>query len=197
MAGGLAGDRVISLRHPDGQGSEILSNLAVEDLGLIADGSAVVYSLGCNVTSCTSAGCMTNCNLAVKSADGQELIFAHMGHQEDPWLICPAKASSKPIFAFGDFVLSTDCVHVCGVSEYMNCKQYDTVNMTAELGEERVEIPPRESRSISGPSGQYRVTNRHSRVRTCWPGYDCCASADPHLFSYSVTGEPSTKSWLQ
>jgi hypothetical protein len=168
-------DAVLDLRLQDNSSISFLLGVEKEDLDAVPIGKLVEYSTTYHTWEIEPWG--FGINLIIRNAGDGSLILAAIGWDKLEYNL-PHSFGSTAVDPGDDFV--------CYYMEYMNCKHYGVAPISVISGDEEYRVEPGESIVVPTSDGDYRVTLRRGKVRTCFEGEMCCGDYEANRFSYSI-----------
>lgn len=168
-------DTVLDLRLQDNSSISFLLGVELEDLEAIPIGTTVEYSTTYHTWEIEPWG--FGINLIIRNAGDGSLILAAIGWD---------KLEYRLPHRFGSIAVNLGDDFICYYMEYMNCKHYGVAPISVISGDEEYRVEPGESIIVPTPDGDYRVTLRRGKVRTCFEGETCCGDYEANRFSYSI-----------
>jgi hypothetical protein len=168
-------DAVLELRLQDNSLLSFLLGVEADDLMTVPVGTPVEYSTPFGGWDVDSWG--QGINLVTRKAVDGKLLLVAMGWD---------KLEENDHQDFGSLAVEPRYDFVCYYMEYMNCKHYGVAAISVISGDSEFRVEPGESIVVPTPDGDYRVTLRRGKVRTCFEGETCCGDFEANRFSYSI-----------
>jgi hypothetical protein len=169
-------DTVLDLRLQDNSSISFLLGVEEEDLADVPIGTLVEYSTTYRVWDLEPWD-FGGISLVIRRPGDGVLILAAIGWDNLDY---------NDRHSFGSIAVEPRDDFVCYYMEYMNCKHYGVSPVSVIYGSDEHRVEPGESIVVPTSDGDYRVTLRRGKVRTCFEGESCCGDYEANRFSYSI-----------
>jgi hypothetical protein len=169
-------DTVLDLRLQDNSSISFLLGVELEDLEAVPIGTLIEYSTTYRAWDLEPWD-FSGINLVIRKPGDGVLILAATGWDNLDY---------NHSHSFGPIVVEPRDDFVCYYMEYMDCKHYGVAPISVISGGNDYRVEPGESIVVPTSDGDYRVTLRRGKVRTCFDEQGCCGDYEANRFSYSI-----------